>query len=58
MDPPGERRDKPMSARLLEAACKVRYDDVTHEPLPDRFHDLLKQLEDAEKECRSHPTNR
>jgi hypothetical protein len=58
MDHPGERRDKPMIARLLKAACKARYDELTHEPLPDSFRDLLKQLEDAEKECRSHPTSR
>lgn len=27
---------------------RARYDDVAQEPMPDRFRDLLKQLEDAE----------
>lgn len=31
---------------------RARYDKVVQEPMPDRFRDLLKQLEDAESRQR------
>jgi hypothetical protein len=34
------------------AGLRVRYDEVAHEPLPDRFRDLLEQLEEAESRRR------
>jgi hypothetical protein len=31
---------------------RARYDEVAHEPVPERFRDLLKQLADAESRQR------
>lgn len=40
----GEDRREAVWARVL----KTRYGEVVQEPMPDRFRELLEQLEDAE----------
>lgn len=49
-NPADDRRDNGDDDREIAwgAGLKGGYDEVAHEPLPDRFVDLLKQLEDAE----------
>ena len=44
----GDERREAVWARVL----KTRYGEVAQEPMPDRFRELLEQLEDAESRHR------
>ena len=50
MNTQSERRDSDKSEREMAWSKGLRshYDQVSHEPLPDRFGELLEQLDDAE----------
>jgi hypothetical protein len=49
LDPPDERQINIGDVKLAWAAgLKAGFKAICQEPMPDRFLDLLKQLEDAE----------
>jgi hypothetical protein len=54
MEPPDERRacDFDQCKPAWSAGLKAGYSKVAHEPMPDKFRELLKELEDAESRKR------
>ena len=47
-----QREEAPLDAKVLDAigrALKAHYDDLVHAPLPDRFLDLLADLDWEER---------
>ena len=53
----GHREDAPLDTKVLDAigrALKAHYDDLVKAPLPDRFLDLLADLEEEERRGEAH----
>jgi hypothetical protein len=52
--PSDKRRDNDADERKMAWAkgLRARYDRVKREPVPDRFRDLLKRIDDAESHKR------
>jgi hypothetical protein len=48
--PPDESRDRDGNEREMAWAkgLKARYDKVAQQPVPDRFRDLLRRIDDAD----------
>ena len=53
----GQREEVPPDTKVLDPigrALKAHYDDLVKAPLPDRFLDLLSDLEEEERRSEAH----
>lgn len=44
----------PALIKRISMALRFQYDQITHEPLPDRWVELIKYLDEKEKRRRSN----